>query len=88
MKMSCLFNALAHFVEDSPYTIRQNVCDYLLRDTDIFDGVSSSQVVYWDSGLPLDLYVNKMLVGRGVVVVVDDRLGVTVTDMIKGQRGS
>lgn len=36
---------------------------------------------------PIDLYVNKLLVGRGEVVVVDDRLGVTVTDMLKGQRG-
>jgi flagellar motor switch protein FliN/FliY len=36
---------------------------------------------------PIDLMVNKMLVGRGEVVVVDDRLGVTVTDMLKGQRG-
>ena len=47
-------------------------------------------VVELDSKInePIDLYVNKMLVGRGEVVVVDDRLGVTVTDMIKGQRGS
>ena len=36
---------------------------------------------------PIDLIVNKMPVGRGEVVVVDDRLGVTVTDMLKGQRG-
>ena len=36
---------------------------------------------------PIDLYVNKLLVGRGEVVVVDDRLGVTVTDMLRGQRG-
>lgn len=36
---------------------------------------------------PIDLFVNKMLVGRGEVVVVDDCLGVTVTDMLKGQRG-
>ena len=36
---------------------------------------------------PIDLVVNKTLVGRGEVVVVDDRLGVTVTDMIKGQSG-
>ncbi|OIQ81004.1 flagellar motor switch protein FliN [mine drainage metagenome] len=36
---------------------------------------------------PIDLYVNKMLVGRGEVVIVDDRLGVTVTDMLKSQSG-
>lgn len=32
---------------------------------------------------PIDLYVNKTLVGKGEVVVVDDRLGVSVTDMTK-----
>lgn len=32
---------------------------------------------------PIDLVVNKRLVGRGEVVVVDDRLGVTITDMLK-----
>ena len=36
---------------------------------------------------PIDLVVNKTLVGHGEVVVVDDRLGVTVTDMLKGQSG-
>jgi flagellar motor switch protein FliN/FliY len=36
---------------------------------------------------PIDLVVNKTLVGRGEVVVVEDRLGVTVTDMVKGQSG-
>lgn len=36
---------------------------------------------------PIDLFVNKKLVGHGDVVVVDDRLGVTVTDMLKRQGG-
>jgi flagellar motor switch protein FliN/FliY len=36
---------------------------------------------------PIDLFVNKTLVGRGEVVVVEDRLGVTVTDMVKGMHG-
>ncbi len=34
---------------------------------------------------PIDLFVNKMLVGRGEVVIVEDHLGVTVTEMLKGQ---
>lgn len=34
---------------------------------------------------PIDLFVNEKLVGKGEVVVVDDRLGVTVTEMLKGQ---
>jgi flagellar motor switch protein FliN/FliY len=36
---------------------------------------------------PIDLVVNKTLVGRGEVVVLDDRLGVTVSDMVKGKSG-
>lgn len=34
---------------------------------------------------PIDLFVNNLKVGRGEVVVVEDRLGVTVSEMIKGQ---
>ena len=36
---------------------------------------------------PIDLVVNNKLVGRGEVVVVDERLGVTVTEMLKRQGG-
>lgn len=36
---------------------------------------------------PIDLFVNEKLVGKGEVVVVDDRLGVTVTDMLKSNSG-
>ena len=34
-------------------------------------------------GEPIDIYVNNRLVARGEVVIVDDRLGVTVTEIIK-----
>ena len=33
---------------------------------------------------PVELFVNKTLVGRGDLIVVDDRLGVSVTEMLKG----
>lgn len=35
-------------------------------------------------GEAIDIYVNDRLVARGEVVVVDDRLGVTMTEIIKG----
>ncbi len=35
-------------------------------------------------GEAIDIYVNERLVARGEVVVVDDRLGVTMTEIIKG----
>jgi len=37
-------------------------------------------------GEAIDIYVNNRLVARGEVVVVDERLGVTMTEIIKGDR--
>lgn len=37
-------------------------------------------------GEPIDVYVNNRLVARGEVVVVDERLGVTMTEIIKTER--
>lgn len=34
-------------------------------------------------GEPIDVYVNDRLIARGEVVIVDDRLGVTMTEIIK-----
>ena len=39
-------------------------------------------------GEAVDIYVNNRLVARGEVVVVEDRLGVTMTEIIKTDRGS
>lgn len=37
-------------------------------------------------GEAIDIYVNNRLVARGEVVVVDDKLGVTMTEIIKSDR--
>lgn len=37
-------------------------------------------------GEPIDIYVNNRLVARGEVVVVEDRIGVTMTEIIKGEK--
>ena len=37
-------------------------------------------------GEPIDIYVNNRLVARGEVVVVEDRIGVTMTEIIKNER--
>ncbi|MEM9684046.1 MAG: flagellar motor switch protein FliN [Pseudomonadota bacterium] len=39
-------------------------------------------------GEAIDIYVNNRLVARGEVVVVEDKLGVTMTEIIKSERGS
>ncbi|MDH5749268.1 MAG: flagellar motor switch protein FliN [Rhodospirillales bacterium] len=38
-------------------------------------------------GEAVDIYVNNRLVARGEVVVVEDRLGVTMTEIIKTEKG-
>jgi flagellar motor switch protein FliN/FliY len=37
-------------------------------------------------GEPVDIFVNNRLVARGEVVVVEDRLGVTMTEIVKSDR--
>ena len=37
-------------------------------------------------GEAIDIYVNNRLVARGEVVVVEERLGVTMTEIIKSER--
>ncbi len=39
-------------------------------------------------GEPIDIFVNNRLVARGEVVVVEDRLGVTMTEIIKSDRAT
>ncbi len=38
-------------------------------------------------GEAIDIYVNNRLVARGEVVVVEDRLGITMTEIIKSAQG-
>jgi flagellar motor switch protein FliN/FliY len=39
-------------------------------------------------GEAIDIYVNNRLIARGEVVVVEERLGVTMTEIIKADRGA
>jgi flagellar motor switch protein FliN len=39
-------------------------------------------------GEAIDIYVNNRLIARGEVVVVDDRLGITMTEIIKTDRSA
>lgn len=37
-------------------------------------------------GEPIDIYVNNRLIARGEVVVIEDRIGVTMTEIIKADK--
>lgn len=39
-------------------------------------------------GEPIDIYVNNRLVARGEVVVVEDRLGITMTEIVKSDHAA
>src|ERR1700750_1211402 len=50
--------------------------------------LGSGQVLELDRkvGEAIDIYVNNRLVARGEVVLVEDKLGVTMTEIIKAER--
>ena len=52
------------------------------------ESVADATLVSWHRkvGEAVDIYVNNRLVARGEVVVVEDRLGVTMTEIIKLDR--
>jgi hypothetical protein len=59
--MSCLFNSLSYFVkEDTSISIRNKICDYLLGNNELIDGMSTSDIILYDSGVPLQIYVQRM----------------------------
>ena len=39
-------------------------------------------------GEAIDIYVNNRLVARGDIVMIEDRLGVTMTEIIKTERAN
>ena len=52
--------------------------------------LNSGDVVELDRkvGEAIDIYVNNRLVARGEVVLVDDKLGITMTEIIKADKAS
>ena len=43
--MSCLFNSLSYFFNESSYDIRQQICDYLLQNKPIIDGLETNFIL-------------------------------------------
>ena len=49
--------------------------------------VAREQRLSWrEVGEAIDIFVNDRLVARGEVVLVEDRLGITMTEIIKADR--
>ena len=43
--MSCLFNSLSYFFNEDAFNIRQKICDYLLENKPIIDGLETNFIL-------------------------------------------
>ncbi|WP_448187432.1 flagellar motor switch protein FliN [Azospirillum sp. sgz301742] len=74
-------------IGDAPVEIKVVIGTAMLRVRDLLK-LGRGAVVELDRHLkdPTDVYVEGVLVARGEVVIVDDKIGVTLTDFIKSSR--
>lgn len=59
-KMSCLFQSLGHLTGVDPTKLRHAICDFILQNTELMEGVDTAKVVEWESQQSLDDYVRRM----------------------------
>ena len=73
------------FVMDVPVEIRVEIGRRKTRIAELLQ-LSSGSIVELDTpaGDPLNIYVNKRLIARGEAVMVGDRYGVRIVQLIKG----
>ena len=77
----------AFAIGDAPVEIKVVIGTAMLRVRDLLK-LGRGAVVELDRQLkdPTDVYVEGVLVARGEVVIVDDMIGVTLTDFVKSSR--
>ena len=77
------------FVMDVPVELTVEIGRKNLKIADILRlGPGSVVELTKDNGEPLDVYVNNRLVARGEAVVVGERYGVRLTEVLVGDPGS
>lgn len=74
-------------IGDAPVEIKVVIGTAMLRVRDLLK-LGRGAVVELDRHLkdPTDVYVEGVLVARGEVVIIDDKIGVTLTDFVKSSR--
>ncbi|RJF84090.1 flagellar motor switch protein FliN [Azospirillum cavernae] len=74
-------------IGDAPVEIKVVIGTAMLRVRDLLK-LGRGAVVELDRELkdPTDIYVEGVLVARGEVAIIDDKIGVTLTDFIKSSR--
>jgi hypothetical protein len=58
--MSCLFNSLSKFVNVCPQNLRKQICNFLRSNPSILDDISVSDVIKWENGMDIQMYINNM----------------------------
>lgn len=59
-KMSCLFQSLGHLTGLDPTTLRDRICNFILENKELMEGVDTAKVVEWESRQSLEEYVRHM----------------------------
>jgi flagellar motor switch protein FliN/FliY len=74
-------------IGDAPVEIKVVIGTAQLRVRDLLK-LGRGAVVELDRHLkdPTDVYVEGVLVARGEVVIIDDKIGITLTDFVKSSR--
>ena len=77
----------AFAIGDAPVEIKVVIGTAMLRVRDLLK-LGRGAVVELDRQLkdPTDVYVEGVLVARGEVAIIDDKIGVTLTDFVKSNR--
>jgi hypothetical protein len=58
--MSCLFQSLGHLTGLDPTTLRDRICNFILENKELMEGVDTAKVVEWESRQSLEEYVRHM----------------------------
>ena len=45
IKMSCLFNSLSYFIQESSNNIRQKICDYIEQNKSLIEGIETKDII-------------------------------------------
>ena len=57
--MSCLFNSISYFLNESGIDIRTKICDYLEKNNPIIDGAETYKIIEYEHNSAID-YIQNM----------------------------
>jgi hypothetical protein len=52
---------MSYFLKIDPQVIRNKICDYLASDPELMEGMKASEIIYFESNLPLEPSLPELL---------------------------